>query len=88
MENKVIWKYSLPVKEYHLIKMPFGAKILSFQLQYGNPTIWVLVEPTKEIVERRFKLVGTGHDIVEGGTTYIGTIKMLDDKLVYHLFEY
>ncbi|KKL56065.1 hypothetical protein LCGC14_2249180 [marine sediment metagenome] len=88
MVEKVIWKYNIPVEGYYSIEMPFGAEILSFQLQYGLPTIWVLVEPTSEKVERRFRLVGTGHYIEESGLKYIGTIKMLNDKLVYHLFEY
>ena len=88
MVNKVIWKYSLLIKDYNLIEMPFGAEILSFQLQYGVPTIWALVDPTLEKAERRFILVGTGHDIKERGLKYVGTIKMTDNNLVYHLFEF
>ena len=85
---KKIWKYTIPIEDYHLIKMPFRTEILSFQLQNGVPTIWVLVDPTRELVSRRFRLAGTGHDIVEGGLKYIGTIKMAYDKQIYHLFEY
>ncbi|KKN90934.1 hypothetical protein LCGC14_0225180 [marine sediment metagenome] len=88
MVKIIIWKYSILLKDYQSIEMPFGAKILTFQLQYGVPTIWALVDPTLEKAERRFRLVGTGHDIIKTGLTYIGTIKMMDDKLVYHLFEF
>ena len=88
MVKKTIWKYQILIEDYQSIDMPFGAEILSFKLQDNVPTIWALVEPTGEMVERRFRLAGTGHHINEGGIKYIGTIKMMDDKIIYHLFEY
>ena len=88
MVKKTIWKYTIPIKDYHSIEMPFGAEILSFQLQCGVPTIWVLMDTVGEITNRRFRLIGTGHDIVEAGLKYIGTIKMMEEILTYHLFEY
>ena len=87
--GKKVWKYTIPISDYHLISMPLGAEILSFQLQYNVPTLWALVDTSKgRIQERRFKLVETGRNITERGLKYIGTIKMVDDKLIYHLFEY
>ncbi|KKL99179.1 hypothetical protein LCGC14_1817010 [marine sediment metagenome] len=86
--EKEVWKYEIKIIDHQEIIIPFGAKILSFQLQHGVPYMWVLVEPIGEKIIRRFRLAGTGHIIEEGGLQYIGTIKMMDDKLIYHLFEY
>ena len=86
--EKKVWKYPLLLQDYQVVEMPFGAKILSFQLQNSVPTIWCLVEPTQEKVIRRFRMVGTGHKIEEGGLQYIGTIQITDINLIYHLFEF
>lgn len=88
MTKKVVCKYQIPIEDYHSIEMPFGAEILHFAKQYGVPTLWALVEPSRELIKRRFRLAETGYDIVEDGLKYIGTIKMLGDKFIYHLFEY
>jgi len=85
-----VWKYPIDMKDFHLIDMPLGAQILCFQFQKEVPTIWALVNPSKDIekVARRFRFAGTGHTIDETGLQYIGTIQMLNGNLVYHLFEY
>lgn len=89
MTKKVVWRYQIPVKDYSLIEMPFGAEILHFGLQYGKLKLWVLVDPSiEEMVERRFRLAGTGYDITEGGLQYIGTVKVMNGVIIYHLFEY
>jgi len=85
---KKIWKYDIPIHDNFSFLMPSGAKILHFGLQYNLPWIWVLINPSKETTLRRFRLVGTGHTIKEEGLKYIGTIKMAQDRLIYHLFEY
>ena len=92
MSKKVVWKYDVPIREHFTLELPLGTEILHFSLQYGEAKLWVLVDPliflTEEKVERKFLLAGTGRDINEGGLKYIGTIKMVEEKLIYHLFEY
>lgn len=81
-----IYKYSIPVDDEIVIKMPKDAKVLTVQMQKSEPCIWILCDPNNEIVERRFYLYGTGMT-VSHSETYIGTFQMLNGGLVFHLFE-
>jgi hypothetical protein len=85
----IIWKYDIPISDECIIHlMPFDAKILSFQLQNGEPQLWVLVDSTKPMKSRVFRGYGTGHEIENAeNLVYIGTVIMLNGKFVYHLFE-
>ena len=51
--NKTIWKYQLDTTDKQTITMPFGAEILSVQMQGLNPCMWVLVNPSKELEDRK-----------------------------------
>lgn len=84
---KEVWKYNIPINDMFSLVMPKDARILYFNTQYGNPRIWVLVKPDNERKTRYFRLVGTGHLINSPIKNYIGTIKLMDDGLIYHLFE-
>jgi len=86
--HKEVWKYRIKIEPNQTIEMPFGSQILSFQTQYGIPSIWVLSNPEAEMISRNFRLVGTGHKIEEGGLQYIGTVQLLEGEIVYHLFEH
>lgn len=95
---KTIWKFdahiilngmalSLRTDEF-TIKMPKGAKVLSVQMQYGEPRLWVLVDDTQPLESREFYWRGTGHncDGVEPGS-FVGTVQMQGGDLIFHLFE-
>lgn len=95
---KTIWKFDAPTQDEFSLLMPKGAQILSLGLQRGEPKIWALVEPDAPKEERNFVGRGTGHPIqqtvdektgcVDVNTyTFIGTVVMLDDNFVYHVFE-
>lgn len=84
-----IFKYQIPLPGIDL-EMPIGSRVLSLQLQGSAPTIWVLIndELSNEYQQtRRFRFVGTGHEINEQllNGHYIGTIQQ--DIFVWHLFE-
>lgn len=87
---KRIFKYVFSITDDIVISMPKGAQILDVQMQHGNPCIWALVTQANPIVERVFRLAGTGHPIESSDVdkyTYIGTFQMRDGALVFHLFE-
>ncbi|MBQ8969210.1 MAG: hypothetical protein IJ064_05720 [Bacteroidaceae bacterium] len=69
--------------------MPKGAKILTVQIQSGQPCIWAAVNPSSfENETRRFRIAGTGHPVEDAIIeNYIGTFQMCDGKLVFHVFE-
>lgn len=86
---KTIWKYELEIKDEHILEIPSPAIPLGFQVQYGKPVLWCLVDPEKGMVKKRFRMAGTGHEILFTleELNYIGTIQLLGGNLIYHLFE-
>ena len=86
---KTIWKYSLEVEGSQTIAMPWGAEILTIQMQKGVPYLWVLVFPENDVKERKFITYGTGHPIKQTQNLheqYIGTYQP-SSGLVFHVFE-
>jgi len=85
---KRVFKYDLEVSDRQTLALPRGAKILSVGLQHGNIKVWALVDDTySETEDRTFVMHGTGHnadDVV--GLQFIGTVIMLNDNLVFHVF--
>lgn len=84
-----IWKFELSTHDKE-IQMPFGAKILSVQMQGENICIWALVVPTNSTQPRYFEVYVTGHNIhcdIGIEREYLGTIKLDNDNLIFHIFE-
>jgi hypothetical protein len=78
-----IYKYPLTLTVSQCVKMPTHARILSFQMQDGTPTIWAVVTPTATVVNREFRIAGTGHEVPPGD--FVGTVQ--DGAYVWHLFD-
>ena len=78
-----IWKYEVPIQSEVQIAMQHGAVPLFFGLQGDIPTLWAKVDPTVHKCKRKFRVVGTGHDIPEG--VYVGTVQV--PPFVWHLFD-
>jgi serine/threonine protein kinase len=90
--RQTVYKY--PVKgnavfgEGFTIDLPAGAQVLCVQVQNGSPYIWVLVNPIRKPMPRRFLLCGTGLPMSGGDSfSYVGTFQLEDGGWVYHLFE-
>ena len=89
-ENKMrILKYYIPLPGID-IYIPLLSKVLSFQMQNGQPVLWVLAddnvtEDQKYLVH--FRYIGTGQEVSKEmlNGKYIGTIQ--DGMFVWHLFE-
>jgi hypothetical protein len=99
---KSIWKFEFKIDDNVDIEMPEYAQILhvDVQLQRGRenvpvgqpqwneiPCIWSRVDTERPMVKRRFFLTGTGHNLPDILLEHIGTFKMDQDRLVFHLFE-
>ncbi len=82
----VIWKYPFEVTNSFLVEMPTGARILSVQVQGGQPCMWALVAPGFPSEGRRFNVYGTGHPIRKDPGEFVGTFQLSDGALVFHLF--
>lgn len=86
-----IWKYEIPIDDYFSLEIPSGYRVLNFSLQGGVPVIWVLVNTDNEKYSVSFSVVGTGNPLNERFSAsyqeYVGTVLMLNDSLVWHLFR-
>lgn len=88
-----IFKYPITARDtrylidYFELELPFGANILTVQVQDDIPCIWCLVEPRNGPEKRKFRLVRTRY-LIKDPThlIYIGTFQLNPD-VVYHLFE-
>lgn len=83
-----IYKYPVPIADYFTITLPQCAEILSFQTQNDEMMIWAAVNPENLIEDRRFSVIGTGHNInMDEVKKFIGTAQLMNGKLAWHLFE-
>ena len=81
-----IWKFPLEIDDLVSVEMPFGARVLTIQVQNGQPCLWALVEPRNTSDgTTQLRIVGTGHDF-DGKGEYIDTFQLMDGALVFHVF--
>jgi len=84
---KTIYKYPVEINDDIRVSMPIDSEILCVQIQYDTPCIWALVDTNKNDTFRNFRWYGTGHNVKDNPGKYIGTVQMMEGKLVFHLFE-
>ena len=85
---RTVWKFELKVSDdIQKFEMPSNAKILHVAMQGRTPCLWVEIDKSEEMEERRFKIYGTGYSIKRGYDDYRGTC--VDDalSLVWHIYE-
>ena len=90
-----IYKYPVRIDDKTSVTMPLGARILNVHEQMlscgrSGAFLWALVDPSeKEMVTRRVRIAGTGHDIDDAEKlAYCGTFHLSTSGLVFHLLEY
>lgn len=81
-----IWKFSVPIQDRFAIDMPVNARVLSVQVQHGQPQMWVLGDPYAPKESRSFIMYGTGHDMPNDPGEFVGTFQVHGGNLVFHLF--
>ena len=69
-----------------MVEIPSGGELVKVDIQKNSISLWGVVNPLVSAIERRFQLMGTGHDIVEN-SNYVDSFYMADGSLVWHLFE-
>lgn len=85
---KSIWKFQLSVTDIQSLYIPADAKILSVQVQHGEPCVWALVDTDKRDESRVLRTFGTGHPIgTSDNLVFIGTYQLHGGGLVFHVFE-
>ncbi len=68
------------------LDLPIDAHPIAFQMQAGQPTLWVFIPDPRSSVKRplRFAVIGTGNPFDLGDMQYLGTIQQ--PPFVWHLF--
>lgn len=82
-----IHKFPVLMEDDFILDMPEHARVLSAQMQRGYVCMWILLDPQEARSPRRFRVVGTGHNVKDpGALSFISTFQT-DEGLVFHLFE-
>lgn len=83
-----IYKYPLEL-DVTTLELPQGANCVHVAAQNGKVCIWVLQDTSLRTETRRFKIVGTGHEITDEphfmDLNYVGTAHI--DPFVWHVID-
>lgn len=83
-----IWKSpALSITDAQPIKVRLGAKILKIGLQHGVIHAWFLLDDEQPVETRTIRIYGTGHEVSPLKQTYLDTVFVAEDQLVFHIFE-
>jgi hypothetical protein len=83
-----VWKYPFPIQDSFALSLPTGARIVHVEDQRGRACLWAMVDTSRPLDVRHFRVVGTGHEIpVTTTTVHIGSFQQQAGLLVWHLFE-
>lgn len=87
---KSVWKFDIAWSDGATsVSMPFGAKILSAQIQQDILRVWALCN-VDEVMHgpRNFRIFGTGHSIPDNlKLRFLSTVQLCGGGLVFHVFE-
>src|SRR4029453_11859672 len=78
---KTVWKFDLPDigsgEDTFEVLIPEDARLLTVQLQDGEPKLWALVDARRRPVPHRLRVAGTGHPLDAGSLhSYLGTVQV------------
>jgi hypothetical protein len=82
---KTIWKYTLDLTDVQIVEMPYGATILTAQMQGQDINLWAEVEPDHYKKTRWIWICDTGNPVPDKVLKYISTVQM--DRFVWHIYE-
>ena len=85
-----IYKHQLKITDRQNVSMPFGAELLSVQVQHNEVCLWAKVESNNHPQDRTIEIFGTGNPIYEDmgvSRKFIGTVQTHEGALVWHVFE-
>lgn len=88
---KIIYKYRITFEHNQTILIPSGGKILHVDEQEGEIYIWIEVDTSNKVEERKFTVFGTGNQMPEEKENikyqHLGTVKINNGALIWHIYE-
>lgn len=83
-----IYKYTFQVEDEQQLFLPKGAQILTCFNQIGvGPVLYAAVDPAEPKVPRNISCRGTGHSMHGKEGKYVGTIRLSNYTLIFHVFD-
>jgi len=88
-----IYKYPLPLftsqQTEFKINTHLGSRIIHLGIDpQSQPSLWIIVNTSNNEEKRKFRIVGTGHEIDDYGRhSYVGTYIQPHSVFVWHVFE-
>ena len=80
-----IWKFKLAWAGKTLLSLSPNANILDVQMQDGEITMWVQLNPDESTTHRKFKILPTGYEFEPFAGKHLGTVQ--DGDCVWHAYE-
>jgi hypothetical protein len=84
-----IYKYVLEEKSIQILELPMNSRILSVESQGEDIVLYVMVDAEERRKwARMVRIYGTGFDITPDIDDYrfLGTVKLSQGKLMFHVF--
>jgi hypothetical protein len=84
-----ICKYNLAIVDEQIVKIKGFVSILSVEEQYDGIVLYALVDITPDLpeMEKTIFIHGTGHEFTMDNKCFIGTVKLHEGWLMFHVFE-
>lgn len=85
--SRVVWKFTLERATRNDVRMPADATVVMVAAQFEKPCIWLLVDPERELVIRRFGVAMTGQTFDESECRYVGSFMLQGGAFLGHVIE-
>ena len=84
-----IYKYPMKRSNDPLqIELPYGAKFLCMQEQFGVQCLWYQVEAGAHKENKEIFIYGTGYQITNvENQKYLGTFQEMGGSLIWHVYQ-
>ena len=83
-----IFKYEIKISDISYVELPKDSKILKYGEQNCSIYLWAIVDTEKELVNKRFHILGTGTALPRSfivNTNHCDTVFI--GGFVWHIFE-
>ena len=86
--NGHIFKYEIPITDEIIsMELPESYGLCDVQNQGDKIYMWAVIDIHAKLVTRHFKIVGTGHQIMDIEHLYFLRTVVMPNGLVWHIFE-
>ncbi|HEY4088805.1 MAG TPA: hypothetical protein VGM43_22900 [Bryobacteraceae bacterium] len=82
-----IYKYDISLTDHVRLSLPKDARILDAQIQGARLRLWAVVDPDAPHETVEFRIIGTGHPIIDYRPDWGHVSTVQDREFVWHIFR-